>query len=568
LSIFRLPKKLDKVTLLLWIIAISLAGVEGWFLRFFMSQDGISYMDMGDSFFSGNWNVIIHAYWSPIYCLLIGMAIHIIEPASDLEFPVVNLVNFFIFLFSLICFHFFLDQLISYQQERDKDEESEIISPHHLKILGYSLFICISLYFITIYLSTPDMLVSAIVYLVAGQLISIRRDLISEKLISWRKSSLLGLTLGTGFLAKTILFPLSFVFIAVYYFSIRKINKSLKHIFLVLIIFIFIAGPYIFLISKEKGRFTFGESGKLTYLFVVNSVSFNNWQGEDLKSNLIHPTRKIFNNPPIYEFATPIIASYPPWYDPTYWLDGAKINFSWINQKKVLMRNVEFYLYLLYHIFGSFCFVLLVLTVHSNRRINFIKSLISNYTLIVPALVGFSLYALITVETRYIGAYFILFWLGLFTEIKISHSIESNKMISSLLIASIIAITIISVKKESFIFRKFIQVQKEPLIIAKELRRLGLKPGDKIGIVNLSSYASLWARMDRLKIVSQIPEDIEEMPGSSDRNGIINAFLSSGASYLISHGIPKWSSQDNWIKIENTDHYLYRLDNRVDRRIE
>ena len=38
---------------------------------------------------------------------------------------------------------------------------------------------------------------------------------------------------------------------------------------------------------------------------------------------LVHPSRKILDTPPIYEFATPVKGTLPIWYDPSYWTEGA-----------------------------------------------------------------------------------------------------------------------------------------------------------------------------------------------------------------------------------------------------
>ena len=34
--------------------------------------------------------------------------------------------------------------------------------------------------------------------------------------------------------------------------------------------------------------------------------------------HFVHPVRKLFDAPPIYEFATPLKGTSPVWYDPSY----------------------------------------------------------------------------------------------------------------------------------------------------------------------------------------------------------------------------------------------------------
>ena len=68
---------------------------------------------------------------------------------------------------------------------------------------------------------TPDLCVATFVYLDSGLLLSLRAS--SQRS---RICLLLGLTLGLGYFAKAILFPMAFVFIASRIFYDRRMAKS------------------------------------------------------------------------------------------------------------------------------------------------------------------------------------------------------------------------------------------------------------------------------------------------------------------------------------------------------
>ncbi len=50
-----------------WVVALALAAAHGWAQRFTMNADGISYLDIGDAYWRGDWHNAINAYWSPLY---------------------------------------------------------------------------------------------------------------------------------------------------------------------------------------------------------------------------------------------------------------------------------------------------------------------------------------------------------------------------------------------------------------------------------------------------------------------------------------------------------------------
>src|SRR5947199_1108389 len=97
---------------LCWSLAILLATTQAWFTRFTMNPDGVSYLDMGDYFWSGNFQYFVNGYWSPIYPVILGAFIKIFHPSAYWEYPLAHFVNLLIFIAVLPCFEFFLRTFI------------------------------------------------------------------------------------------------------------------------------------------------------------------------------------------------------------------------------------------------------------------------------------------------------------------------------------------------------------------------------------------------------------------------------------------------------------------------
>ena len=103
----------SRVRLAGWSIAVFVGLVESVLKRHTMSPDGISYLDLGDAMFRRDWTMAINAYWSPLYPFLQGLALRLFRPSAYMEFTVVHVVNFLIYLFALVCFDLLLQAAVA-----------------------------------------------------------------------------------------------------------------------------------------------------------------------------------------------------------------------------------------------------------------------------------------------------------------------------------------------------------------------------------------------------------------------------------------------------------------------
>ena len=241
-----------RLRILFWGAAIALGAADAWAARFTINPDGISYLDMGDAYWRGDWHMAINAYWSPLYSWILGFFLKVLKPSPYWEYPLAHLVNFLIYVAALACFEFFLRAFIRRHREPEKEagEADEVTLPEWAWwALGYSLFIWTSLVLITLRLVTPDMCVAGFVYLATGLILQIR-----SRAATWRTYALLGVVLGFAYLAKAVMFPLAFVFLAVAMFSLGDLRKAAPRVALSVMVFLVIAAPFMIAISRAKGR--------------------------------------------------------------------------------------------------------------------------------------------------------------------------------------------------------------------------------------------------------------------------------------------------------------------------
>ncbi|HKY03473.1 MAG TPA: hypothetical protein VJQ56_01220, partial [Blastocatellia bacterium] len=321
---------------LFWTGGLGLAFLQAWSDRYAMNPDGVSYLDMADAYLRGDWGMAINAQWSPMYSWLLSLAFYLFSPSPFWEFPVAHLVNFSVYIFAAACFEFLLGEIAvsnSATELTGRETTGNLLPEWAWRVVAYALFIWSSLELISLRVLAPDLLVAAFVYLASGILLRIRRG--DGRTVTF---AVFGLVLGLGYLAKAPMFILAFVFMAVSLVSAGSIRKLAPRVLVALLVFFSLSAPFITAISLTKGRLTFGDSARLNYAWFVNGVPrFAHWQGSDPeKGQPSHPTRKISTNPAIYEFAYPFKATYPPWYDPSYWYEGIRPRFDLKGQVTLL----------------------------------------------------------------------------------------------------------------------------------------------------------------------------------------------------------------------------------------
>lgn len=557
------------------LLAVILGGLYAWNARQAMTPDGISYLDMGDAYLRGDWAVAVNALWSPLYACLVGGAVWLFNPSPSREVPLVHLVNFAIYLSALISFDFFLHELIRYRRERESVPDADAGKPlpeWAWVALGYPLFMWTALFLTDVAAVTPDMCVSVFVYLASAILMRVRRGTIDRFLFA-----MLGAVLGFGYLAKAALFPLAFIFLLVAGLAAGDFRKAWSRVLLALILFLSVAGVYFVPLSGAVGRFTFGESGRLNYLWYISGVTPHiHWQGGPPGSGTPeHPTRKIYAAPAVYEFRTPIKATYPPWYDPAYWYEGARARFDLTGQLRALKTNLRTLAGILANARAVWIVCLFVLCLRSCRRRSWIRHIANQWHLLVPASAAIAMYTLIHVEARYVGVFVALLALGLFSGVRMPSDRASEKLtawsivaVSAVLMMSFVPFTVRAVGSLARDLRGGGD-ESAPVQVAESLRQMGIRRGDEVASIGYG-FDALWARLARARIVAEVtsgpfsaPTRDVEMFWASDsagRDKVTGMLARVGARVVVADRVPKGVSTSGWRRVGATDYYIYPLE--------
>lgn len=532
-----------------------------------MNADAMSYLDLAAAYLRGDWQAAINSYWSPLYSWLIAVALWIVDPSPYWRFTVLHLVNFGIYLFALFCFSFFMREVI----RRNDDDKGNLRATGLLTLpewavlsLGYALFIWSSLFLVSVQLESPDLLVAALVYLATGILLRIRRR------PHWALFALLGIVLGSGYLAKSVMLPLSLFFFGAAIFATGHWRRALPRVAVTVVFFLVVAGPWIFAISRSKGRFTTGETGRLNYLWAINQVSNLHWQGlEPGSGQPLHPARRIFAEPPAFEFAEPIGGTYPLWYDPTYWYEGSVSHFDLRQQAQVVVGSVRAYYDLLqtwgvqYALLGA----LIPLYLLARRGRLLLGDLAQEWIIIIPAIGGLGLYTLVNVQGRYVASFLVLLWLTLFSAVRLPQTEGYQRLLRTIaigLVAITVASAVLSSGREAFWTARSLVSGEDPAsheqwLVAESLREAGLTANDRVAFIG-NSYRAFWAHLLGVRVAAELGKDRVVDFWRADagvKTQLIEAFGRTGVKAIVAETPPPGADLSGWQKLGKTDYYVY-----------
>jgi len=317
---------------------------------------------------------------------------------------------------------------------------------------------------------------------------------------------MLGAVLGFGYLAKAPVFPLALVFFAVSWGLAGSWRRATPRVLVAVLAFLAISGPWVMALSQAKGRFTFGDSGKINYVLLVNGAS-PSWYFQNLGTaagHYTHPVRKILDAPPIYEFATPIKGTIPVWYDPSYWADGTLPRVSLKRELSVIYRWLMFYFDMIFSTQAALFVGFVVLCFIVGRDL-FVKQMAARWPVWLIGLAGLGMYALVYVELRYVSSFFTLVWVGLFSGLAMPRGNEDRRLVS--LVAAAVVIAMAAPVALSAASHMIQTVKGEPhnqWHVAEDLRGLGVKPGDQVARIG-GRFGTDWARLLRVTVVAEVP---------------------------------------------------------------
>ena len=543
-----------------WCLILALGLLRVWVHRNDVTPDSISYIEIGWATARGGLHQVINAYWSPLYPFLLSLIFRYFHPPVQWEFTATHLLNFLVYVASLVAFEFFLKELILRREAGGESSgNSRPVSTRTVWTWGYLFFLWASYFWLGPEWVTPDLCVSVIVFLATGILLRIQRG--RGNLLAF---AILGALLGLGYLAKAAMFPLAFVFLFSALFLSRRGGLSARaatgRILVAAGVFAAFALPMVSSLSAQKGRVTFGDAGAINYAtYEGGAPLWIHWHGQPAGSGVpTHPMRKLSSDPAIYEFARPISGSYPLWYDPSYWYEGIRSHFSLRGQAWALFRGANVYLKMISRtgaLYGTF-FALVLLT---RKKGNWMFEGKELFWVWLPCFAAFAMYAIVHAEERFLSGFALMLLMWFMSSVRFSESSGRQFRRRMILLAGAAPALAIGWAVAHDIYRVVRDEPYEPWAVSQEIHRMGIPAGTEVGYIG-TGLDAYWAHLASVRIIAEVPDGEEPRYVAADaarRRQLLALFSSVGAKFVITKNAAVANPADGWRPIPGTRHFIW-----------
>jgi len=327
--------------------------------------------------------------------------------------------------------------------------------------------------------------------------------------------------------------------------------------------FLVVSVPFIVAISVVKGRPTIGDTGSLNYDWCVNGRAPICYE----LPGLAHPPRKVLDRP-VVVYYFPLPRSQRGYPDASYWCEGERPYFSLRNQAVTLVHSARRYWTLVTEGVGFLYFYLLaLLALPSGARLRR-GTILGGWPLLLPAVAGLGMYALVLVLLRYVAPLLVLLWLGLYLGVSTRTIGEGGVRFlaragAALMACVLLAICPVEAKKAASMLRAALLGQGATAhtywTAAQALRRLGCGPGSAVATAGLGSWEV--ARLAAVREVARIESDLTEAVTWEGklRAPVADALRRVGVTAILASDVPPYLARGSWHRLGDTDYYAYML---------
>ena len=220
-------------------------------------------------------------------------------------------------------------------------------------------------------------------------------------------------------------------------------------------------------------------------------------------------------------------------------------------QLRMIVRHMLEYFDLFWS-FGGLIVALVVLQALGEVPLRWRSNTVRLWPVLVPAVAALAAYSLVHLEERYIAAFFLVLWLGLFAAVGLP-SAEWTKRIA---VCTATAAAL-------FVFGKLgpvtFQIVNEGIAIpslhwdrAEGLRLSGIAPGSQVATLKLTNRC-MWARLARVRVIAEVPDEeaARFWAAGEDRKALVYQVLArAGAIAIITDSVPGPEAGQGWQEVK------------------
>jgi hypothetical protein len=584
---------LRKLLMAYVVLLVPVAWLATKFERYQMDGDAMAYMDVADLMRAHHWAGVVNGYWHPLYPAGIALADAGLHATRWNEVYAGYVLNYAIFLASVGAMLGFVSALEALRKRMSPSEDQgtdgrALLGLNALRLLGLGLLVIAQQRELSIGAIRPDALLQALMLTASAMLL---RALATGSFVY---APLMGMFLGLAYLTKSFAFLIALLAIAVmmlfqWWLQGRKLGRVVVGGTLASVVFAAIAGPYVAALSKQKGRFDFGDSGALNYAWYVsgtNKMHIEPWMTDSFGSasvKLVHPEVELLAQPGIYSYREQPYGTYPAWFDPTYFHERIVPIF---NARLLLHRDVRnLVLSLRYVLNHPEAPVLLVLMLVFGARFGF-----GNWRrgfwlpMIALGVAMWVIYGLVNIEERYVTLGYLLIVMPVFAALRVPGDVDGDKaawrpVAATAMVALLAFLALGESLRVALEQRRAESAEGLPTAwyspsiygAATALNALGVGGGDEIACMGTIACLNdpYWMRLADVRVQTEVynPDAkhlLEEFEGLPNRQQVYDVLKAQGAKVVVASFDPgamtgRSAAAIGWVRLGETNFYAYPL---------
>ena len=550
------PRVLRRILAGYLLLLLPAAWLAGRYDRYAIDGDAVSYMDIADLLHAHRWADAVNGYWHPLYPAMLWLAQVVFRPTRMTELSAYYSMNFVLLLMQIAAMLLFVRALVRLRTRISSGTEP-LLSQPALQLLGVSLLVIATMRELSLGKVRTDGLLQALILLSLAMLMEALAAEVFSAAVGY--AGLLGLFLGLGYLTKSFALVLALLsFAALVLFSTfvqrRAARRGVLQGLVAMVVFAAIAGPYMAALSHQKGRFDFGDSGNLNYVWYVSGTEKMHLEPSMTDSfgsatvHLAHPEKQLIASPGVYSYKALANGTYPPWFDTTYFNERITPKFSLNRLAARDKRNaVLIFRYLLNHPEPLLLLCALLVTGARLRGGNRFA-----WPSIVLGMLMWSIYSMVNVEERYVTVAYLAVLLPLFAAMRTGSSSRFSQ--ESVARTATILVVLFAGLQLGELYRQDVAKRRDELVAgqvpawrehdqygaAEGLAKLGVHPGDEVACVGEDACLidNYWARLAGVRVLTEIYEPTHEhlidlLDAMPNREAALATVRAEGAKVLV-----------------------------------
>ena len=507
MNVEHIPGRVNRIALA---VALILGAMDAWFLRNWnLNPDGVSYFDLARAMAKHGIPAVINGYWSPLYPAMLGGALRLFAPTTDMMFPMVRMIGYVVFVGATFAFSRVLRIATS------GNHNYHAASPAArtlILVAAWELYLLLVLKSIGLFLVTPDMGVALFVFWECGELVALATMPMAPS--RWAR---LGIVLAIGYWWKAILFPVSGVMLLVAGWIAWRRRDGWRGPIAAGSAFSILALLFIVPLSFLVGRPTFGETGRLNQLWFVNDAPHLTTlcigPGTHLPLDRVGAVRtdSVLVSRPL-TCALPERwpdATLPLWYDASYWYQQTHTYMSLQETTAAVRRDIGYMRDALADAapLMTLTFAVLAIVAFVTR-----SSPSSAWPLVMLAVIPVSFYLLVYVELRHIVPFLVAGALAvLLAIVNLPSRWRRALLVSTVAIGAVDCAMHLSLPAliELSIFRHELRGDPRPTQLSDRVAKLlvarGIEPGSRVATIN-TLWNVDWAQRAGVVVRAYSPE--------------------------------------------------------------